>query len=115
MSISSRSGCVDLTMQVDKPKPDYNERFKLRGASFEDVVRRAINEPNGKNGHSDHDQLEAIAQLVHDRRIELGWSRRRLATIAHVDQATVKHLEDGDRLPRRQTLAKMATALEVSL
>jgi ribosome-binding protein aMBF1 (putative translation factor) len=95
-------------------RPDYNERFKLRGSSFEDVVRRAINEPNGKNGQVDDERLKVIAQLVHDRRVALGWSRRKLADVAEVDQSTIKSLEDAERLPRAATLGKMAEALEVS-
>ncbi|GEM_PF-6500208 len=63
--------------------------------------------------HSDDERLRTIAQLVHDKRIALGWSRRRLADIADVDQSTVKSLEEAQRLPRLATLAKMAEALEV--
>lgn len=97
------------------PLRDYNERFKLRGASLEDVVRRAINQPNGKNGHGDDERLRAVAQLVHDRRVALGWSRRKLSQVAEVDQSTVKSLEEAERLPRPSTLHKMAEALAIGL
>lgn len=98
----------------DQRKPDYSERFKLRGDSFTGIIRRIINEPNGHNGHGEDERLKAIAKLVHDRRVELGWSRRKLANVAEVDQSTVKSLEEAERLPRTATLDKMAEALEVS-
>jgi ribosome-binding protein aMBF1 (putative translation factor) len=105
---------VDLTMGYSKhSKPDYNERFTLSGSSFESVVRRAINQPNG-NGHMDDGRLQQIAAIVRERRAALGWSRRRLSQIADVDQSTIKHLEDGDRIPRAETVHKMEQALEVT-
>jgi ribosome-binding protein aMBF1 (putative translation factor) len=105
-------------MGSGNPKPDYNERFKLSGPSFESVVRRVLgapSPPNGVNGHdsAEHDRLVVIATLVRERRAALGWSRRKLASIADVDQSTVSSLERAERLPRSETLHKMAEALEV--
>jgi ribosome-binding protein aMBF1 (putative translation factor) len=106
-------------MESDKrrPKPDYSERFKLNGSSFESVVKRVLEAPappNGVNGYdsSEHDRLIAIATLVRERRAALGWSQRKLASVADVDQSTIKSLENAERLPRAATMHKMAEALE---
>ena len=101
------------------PKTDYNERFKLRGDSLEDVIRRVAYLPNGKsNGHlssEETERLQVIAQTVRDRRESFGWSRAELAHIAGVVPTTVKSLEQAQRLPRLETLHKIEVALEVSL
>ncbi len=48
-------------------------------------------------------------------RNERGWSQRRLATEAGVDQVTVNHIETGKRSPNVETLEKLARALDVEV
>jgi ribosome-binding protein aMBF1 (putative translation factor) len=100
-------------------QPDYNKRFKLRGSSLEDVIRRVAHLPNGKaNGRlsqQETDRLQVIAQTVRERRESFGWSRAELARIAGIVPTTVKSLEQAERLPRPETLHKIEEALEVSL
>ncbi|HZT97875.1 MAG TPA: helix-turn-helix transcriptional regulator [Chloroflexota bacterium] len=67
------------------------------------------------DNYADDERLQTIAQLVHDRRIALGWSRRKLAFVAEVGQSTVNSIEDGERLPCAATLQKTAEALEVRI
>ena len=101
------------------PRPDYNERFKLRGSSLEDVIRWVAYLPNGKaNGHGSQqetERLQVIAQTVRERRESWGWSRAQLARIAGIVPTTVKSLEEAQRLPRPETLHKIEEALEVPL
>jgi ribosome-binding protein aMBF1 (putative translation factor) len=100
-------------------KPDYNERFKLRGDSLENVIRRVAYLPNGKsNSHlttEEMERLQVIAQTVRERRESFGWSRAELARIAGIVPTTVRSLEQAQRLPRPETLHKIEVALEVHL
>lgn len=59
-------------------------------------------------------QATALGQLVSSRRIELGWSIRKLASVSGVNVSTVLLLERGDnRTPQGDTLRALARALDI--
>ena len=57
----------------------------------------------------------AIAGQVADRRADLGLSQRELAELTGTTQSAIARLEAGGRLPRIDTLLRIANALDCDL
>jgi transcriptional regulator with XRE-family HTH domain len=57
----------------------------------------------------------SIGSTIQRERMTRGWSRRRLAVEAAVDQATVKRLENGTRRMARRVMNALCRALGVSM
>lgn len=64
---------------------------------------------------AERDLAYRIAQAVHDRRTELGWSQRRLAEAADMRQPHVSRLEAAKSLPSLDVLRRVAEALGTDL
>lgn len=63
-----------------------------------------------------HPQPGSVGELLRDTRIDAGLSTHDLARMAGVNQATIVRLEDGSiRIPRTDTLAKVAAALRLNV
>lgn len=63
-----------------------------------------------------HTQPGSVGELLRGSRIEAGLSTHDVAKIAGVNQATIVRLEDGSiRVPRTDTLAKVAAALQLNV
>jgi transcriptional regulator with XRE-family HTH domain len=54
---------------------------------------------------------DALAQVVYDRRTELGWTKAELARHADMDVRMITRIEDGARPPTTPTLLRVAEAL----
>ncbi|MFI6587444.1 helix-turn-helix domain-containing protein [Embleya sp. NPDC050493] len=54
---------------------------------------------------------DALAQIVYDRRTELGWTKAELARRADMDVRMITRIEDGARPPTTPTLLRVAEAL----
>jgi len=54
---------------------------------------------------------DALAQVVYDRRTELGWSKAELARRADMDVRMITRIEEGARPPTTPTLLRVAEAL----
>ncbi|MCM3041519.1 helix-turn-helix transcriptional regulator [Paenibacillus motobuensis] len=63
-------------------------------------------------------ELEVVAQLVnviHQRRIELGWTQQELAEKVGLHQESIARIENGGSVPRLDTIIKLALALGMKL
>lgn len=63
-------------------------------------------------------ELEAVAQLVnviHQRRIELGWTQQELADKVGLHQESIARIENGGSVPRLDTVLKLAFALGMKI
>jgi transcriptional regulator with XRE-family HTH domain len=61
-------------------------------------------------------QPGSVGELLRDTRVEAGLSTHDVARMAGVNQATIVRLEDGSiRIPRTDTLAKVAAALQLNV
>ncbi len=56
----------------------------------------------------------SIAQRVAYERTARGWSRKRLASLASVDEATVQRIETGARRLARRSVSAILAALEIN-
>ncbi|MER7000988.1 helix-turn-helix transcriptional regulator [Streptomyces sp. NPDC000410] len=63
----------------------------------------------------ERDLAYRIAQAVHDRRTELGWSQRQLADAAGMRQPHVSRLEAARSLPSLDVLRRVAEAMGTDL
>ena len=62
-----------------------------------------------------HEQWEAIARLVAQRRRERALSQAELADLCGTTQSAIARLERGARPPRLDTLRRIAAALDCEL
>jgi transcriptional regulator with XRE-family HTH domain len=63
-------------------------------------------------------ELEAVAQLtnaIHLRRVELGWTQKKLADRVGLHQESIARIENGGTIPRLDTVLKLALALGMKL
>ena len=56
-----------------------------------------------------------LSQFVRSRRLDLGLTAGQLAELSGVDPGGISRIEAGRKIPTPETLAAMATALQVSL
>ncbi|MCX5377303.1 helix-turn-helix domain-containing protein [Streptomyces sp. NBC_00091] len=63
----------------------------------------------------ERDLAYRIAQAVHDRRTQLGWSQRRLAEAADMRQPHISRLEAAKSLPSLDVLRRVSEALGTDL
>lgn len=64
---------------------------------------------------TEEDLRQSLADVVRSRRAELGLSQRELSKRAGVADATISKLETSQLSPSLETLAKVATGLEMDL
>lgn len=55
----------------------------------------------------------AVSELVHRHRLRLGMSQRELAERSGVSERAIRNIERGTRIPRRETLRLVASALQL--
>ncbi len=63
-------------------------------------------------------ELEAVAQIVnviHQRRVELGWTQKDLAEKVGLHQESIARIENGGSIPRLDTVFRLALALGMRL
>jgi transcriptional regulator with XRE-family HTH domain len=58
---------------------------------------------------------ESLRRILKQAREERGWSQRKLAREAGLASKAISFIEDGDRLPKLDTLVRITEALGVSL
>lgn len=64
---------------------------------------------------TERDLAYQLAQVVADRRNELGWSQTELGKEAGMKQPHVSRLESANKLPNLTTLLRLANAMGVKL
>ena len=79
-------------------------------------LAEGFSEPDDVAGARQEIRLSmALAQAVHNRRIELGLTQTELAARAGLTQAKISRIEGSDTVPTLPLLAKLARALDASL
>ena len=58
--------------------------------------------------------MKEIGSIIRKKRISMGWSRERLASVSNVASRSIKHIEDG-RLPSIRILSKLCDALSLRI
>ncbi|WP_329147177.1 helix-turn-helix transcriptional regulator [Streptomyces sp. NBC_01456] len=64
---------------------------------------------------TERDLAYQLAQVVADRRNELGWSQSELGAKAEMRQPHISRLESANKLPNLTTLLRIANAMGVKL
>ncbi|MGW1261230.1 helix-turn-helix domain-containing protein [Streptomyces drozdowiczii] len=85
---------------------------------MDDLQQRATSPPPTTTPFeplTERDLAYAVAQVVADRRNQLGWSQRELAEEVGMKQPHVSRLESANKLPHLDTLLRIANAMGAKL
>jgi len=82
---------------------------------FEDVLRKALKDPEIKKGYDALELEFSIIEQVIRKRLEKGLSQKQLAEKVGTRQSAISRLEGGNSNPSVAFLKKISTALDSKL